>query len=88
MKGALRAAGEDTKRSHTELAKSPAAVKIVQKDITAITAHLTDYERVRRVALLPEEFSIDKGEMTPTLKVKRPVIDQKYGQLIDDLYRS
>jgi long-chain acyl-CoA synthetase len=88
LKGALRAAGEDTKRSHAELAKSPAAVKIVQKAITAITAHLTDYERVRRVALLPEEFSIDKGEMTPTLKVKRPVIDQKYGQLIDDLYRS
>jgi long-chain acyl-CoA synthetase len=88
LKSALRAAGEDTKRSHAELAQSPTAVKIVQKDITAITAHLTDYERVRRVALLPEEFSIDKGEMTPTLKVKRPVIDQKYGQLIDDLFRS
>lgn len=88
LKGALRSAGENTNRSHAELAKLPAAAKIVQKDITAITAHLTDYERVRRVALLPEEFSIDKGEMTPTLKVKRPVIDKKYGQLIDDLYRS
>jgi long-chain acyl-CoA synthetase len=42
----------------------------VQKDVTA-TAHLADYERVRRIALLPEEFSIEKGEMTPTLKVKR-----------------
>jgi long-chain acyl-CoA synthetase len=88
LKSALRAAGEDAKRSHDELAKSPAAMKIVQKDVTAITAHLSDYERVRRVALLPEEFSIDKGEMTPTLKVKRPVIDQKYGQLIDEMYRS
>ena len=88
LKSALRAAGEDSKRSHAEIAKSSVAVKIVQKDITSITAHLTDYERVRRVALLPEEFSIDKGEMTPTLKVKRPVVDHKYGQLIDDLYRS
>ena len=44
--------------------------------------------RVRRVALLAEEFSIEKGEMTPTLKVKRPVIDQKYGTLIDELYRG
>jgi len=43
---------------------------------------------VRRVALLAEEFSIEKGEMTPTLKVKRAVIDQKYGELIDELYRS
>jgi long-chain acyl-CoA synthetase len=88
LKGALRAAGEDPKRSHAELAKSAAAVKIVQKDITAVTAHLTDYERVRRIALLPEEFSIDKGEMTPTLKVKRSVIDEKYNMLIDELYRG
>jgi long-chain acyl-CoA synthetase len=88
LKSALRAAGEDPQRSHAELASSAVAVKIVQKDITAITAHLTDYERVRRVALLPEEFSIDKGEMTPTLKVKRPVIDREYGQLIEELYRG
>jgi len=88
LKSALRREGQEASGTHAELASQPAAVKLVQKDITAITAHLTDYERVRRVALLAEEFSIEKGEMTPTLKVKRPVIDQKYGQLIDDLYRS
>lgn len=88
LKQALRAAAADTSGSHAELSGSAAAIKIVQKDVTAITAHLTDYERVRRVALLPDEFSIDKGEMTPTLKVKRAVIDEKYGTLIDDLYRG
>jgi len=88
LKSALRAAGQDDDGNHAELAGRPAAVKLVQKDITAITAHLTDYERVRRVALLAEEFSIEKGEMTPTLKVKRAVIDQKYGALIDELYHS
>ena len=41
---------------------------------------------MRRVALLPEEFSIDGGEMTPTLKVKRRVVDEKYGELIESLY--
>jgi long-chain acyl-CoA synthetase len=61
---------------------------MVQKDVTMITAHLADYERVRRVALLHEEFSIDKGEMTPTLKVKRNVIDERYGKRIEDLYGS
>lgn len=88
LKSALCAAGEDVTGAHDQLTRNPAAIRIVQKDVTAITAHLSDYERVRRVALLPEEFSIDKGEMTPTLKVKRAVVDQQYGQLIDDLYRS
>jgi long-chain acyl-CoA synthetase len=47
---------------------------------------LNDYERIRRVALLPQEFSIDSGELTPTLKVKRRVIDERYGDLIEELY--
>ena len=88
LKSALRADGQEIDRTHADLASHSAAVKLVQKDVTSITAHLSDYERVRRVALLAEEFSIEKGEMTPTLKVKRAVIDQKYGKLIDELYRS
>ena len=88
VKSALRAAGESLADSHEEIARQPAAVKLVQFDVTKITAHLADYERVRRVALLPNEFSIDAGEMTPTLKVKRNVIDERYADLIDDLYRG
>jgi long-chain acyl-CoA synthetase len=88
LKSALRAAEENVSGSHTDISSLPAAVKLVQKQVTAITAHLADYERVRRIALLPEEFSIEKGEMTPTLKVKRAVIDDRYGKLIDDLYRG
>ena len=88
VKSALRAAGESVGETHEEIAKQPAAAKVVQRDVTKITAHLADYERVRRVALLPNEFSIDAGEMTPTLKVKRNVIDERYADLIDDLYRG
>ena len=86
LRGALRAAGEEIGSTHAEIAKQPAAARLVQRDITGITAHLADYERVRRVALLPEEFSIDGGEMTPTLKVKRAVIDDRYGEIIDEMY--
>jgi long-chain acyl-CoA synthetase len=88
VRHSLRAAGETVVDTHVELSRSPAAVKIVQRDVTMITARLADYERVRRVALLPEEFSIDRGELTPTLKVKRRIIDERYGQLIDELYGS
>ena len=88
LKSAMRDGGESIDGTHEALTNQSGAIKIVQRDVTKITAHLADYERVRRVALLPEEFSIDSGEMTPTLKVKRAVIDQKYEDLIDDLYRG
>jgi long-chain acyl-CoA synthetase len=68
--------------------RSPEAVKLVQRDVSELTAPLADYERVRRVALLPEDFSIDGGELTPTLKVKRRVIDEKYSGLIDEIYNG
>ena len=62
------------------------AVRLIQRDVSELTSTLADYERVRRVRLLPDEFSIDGGELTPTLKVKRRVIDEKYGGLIDEIY--
>jgi long-chain acyl-CoA synthetase len=86
VRQALTAAGEKFPTNREELAKFPAAVKLVQSDAASLTRDLADYERIRRVALLPDEFSIDRGELTPTLKVKRRVIDQKFGDLIDELY--
>jgi long-chain acyl-CoA synthetase len=40
------------------------------------------------VALLPKEFSLESGELTPTLKVKRKVIEERYQKLIDGLYEG
>jgi long-chain acyl-CoA synthetase len=83
---ALKEAGEETRRDRVELSTYPAAIKIVQRDIAKLTASLVDYERIRRVALLPNEFTIDGGELTPTLKVKRKVIDERFGDVIEELY--
>jgi len=88
LKAALAEAGEDdAPKDRVELSKYPPAVKIVQRDISSLTAELVDYERIRRIALLPNEFTIDGGELTPTLKVKRKVIDERYGDLIEELYK-
>jgi long-chain acyl-CoA synthetase len=83
---AVSAADSNAPKSHQELSQHPLAIKLVQRDVTAMTRQLNDYERVKRVALLPAEFTIDGGELTPTLKVKRRIIDEKYSTLIDELY--
>ena len=82
----LSANDEEFPTDRVALAEFPAAIKLVQSDVALLTRELADYERIRRIALLPDEFSIDRGELTPTLKVKRRVIDQKFGQLIEELY--
>ena len=82
----LTEAGEKFPSDRVALANSPAAIKLVQKDVSLLTRALPDYQRIRRIALLPNEFTIDKGELTPTLKVKRRVIDQKFNDLIEELY--
>ena len=46
------------------------------------------YEKVKKVALLDREFEIEKGEITPTLKVKRNIIEQKYQGIINTLYQE
>lgn len=83
---ALAEASQEVPKDRVALSKHPAAIKIVQRDIAKLTAELVDYERIRRVALLPNEFTIDGGELTPTLKVKRKVIDDRFGDLIEELY--
>jgi long-chain acyl-CoA synthetase len=86
VRQALNSKGEDFPDDRAELSRFPAAIRLVQQDVIELTRGLADYERIRRVGLLPEEFSIDRGELTPTLKVKRRVIDDKFGEMIDDLY--
>ena len=86
LKSSLSESEKEVPRSHAELSRHPTAIKLVQSDVARLTAGLADYERIRRVALLPDELTIDNGELTPTLKVKRRVIDEKFGALIEELY--
>ena len=88
LKEAMKDEGVDTTGTREELCEDPQFIKRVQRDAVDLTRELSDYERVKRVYLLPREFSIDKGEMTPTLKIKRNVIDEKYGEAIDEICGS
>jgi long-chain acyl-CoA synthetase len=69
-----------------ELIVDRRVVDMFKADINRLTRELADYEKVKRIALVANEFSIDGGELTPTLKVKRRVVEEKYAELIESLY--
>jgi long-chain acyl-CoA synthetase len=59
---------------------------LFKSEVTRLTRDLADYEKVKRIGLLADEFTIDGGELTPTLKVRRRIVEQKYSGLIESLY--
>ena len=60
--------------------------RLYDEVLEKVNANRPSYETIKRVGLLPHDFTIDAGELTPTLKVKRGKIEEKYSALIDTLY--
>jgi long-chain acyl-CoA synthetase len=75
-------------KDRSELCRHPRILDLLQRQIDALTPNLARYERIKKVALLENEFTIEGGELTPTLKVKRRVIDEKYRDVIEKLYEE
>ncbi len=71
-----------------ELVRNQGLVDFIQKQIDEMTSHLAQFEKIKKVCLLPKAFTIESGELTPTLKVKRKVVESRYKNLIDQLYAS
>jgi long-chain acyl-CoA synthetase len=71
-----------------ELCQHPRIIDLFERQVAALTPGLAQYERVKRIGLLEHELTIEGGEMTPTLKVKRRVVDEKYRDVIDRLYEE
>lgn len=75
----------DTK-DKISLAKHPRIIEFFKKKVDEVTKELAPHEKVKRIALLTEEFTIDGGELTPSLKIRRKFVEDKYRDLIDSLY--
>jgi long-chain acyl-CoA synthetase len=71
-----------------ELARNPAVVERVRRTVDAANAELASYARVKRFAVLPQDWSPEGGQLTPTLKVKRKVVSASHADLIESLYQS
>lgn len=68
------------------LVQTPKVKELIRRAIADANAHLASYESIKNFAILPSEFTIESGELTPSLKVKRKVVDTNYKSLIDGLY--
>lgn len=69
-----------------EAVKKDEVISFYKEKIKELQDHLSDYEKVKKFTLMPAEFEINTGEITPTLKVKRNVVLKKYADLIEKMY--
>ena len=74
--------------TRAELCKNPRIINLFERQIAALTPDLARYEKIKGIALLENELSIESGEMTPTMKVKRRVIEEKFRSVIDGIYET
>jgi len=66
--------------------KDEKIITLYKEKIKELQSHLPDYEKVKKFTLMPAEFDINTGEITPTLKVKRNVVLKKYADIIEKMY--
>ena len=77
-----------TAAGHAELLKTPAIREKMEKEVLGELSGAAHFEMPKKIALLEHDFSLERGELTPTQKVKRRVIDKQYKPLIDSLYEE
>jgi long-chain acyl-CoA synthetase len=74
--------------SREELVKRPEVVEHYKRLVDEVTVDLAQFEKIKKIALLTKEFTQESGEITPTLKVKRRVVEERYKSTIDAMYEG
>lgn len=69
-----------------DLARNKEIYDLIDKDLEKFQKKLANYERVRKFTLLDHQFTLETGEVTPSLKIKRKIIEERYGNLIEEMY--
>ena len=73
--------------SPNELITNEKMIKLIKTDLDHLQKDLAKYEKVRKFSLLSAPFTIENGELTPKLSVKRHIVERKYSYLIDEMYK-
>ena len=74
--------------SNEALVKNSAIVDLIQKELDERQKNLSNYEKIRKFILLPRAFTIEAGQLTPTMKVKRRIVEQEFTCQIEEMYAS
>lgn len=80
--------GINVSGSNAELIQNAEVIQRIEQEVEAFNQEFGKFEQIKKIKLLPKELSIDGGELTPTLKLKRKVINQMYADLIEEIYRD
>ena len=72
--------------SLVEAIKNPALKEAIEKEVDIHNQHFGSWEQVKKISLTQEEWSIEEGHLTPTMKLKRKVVTEKYKTLIEAMY--
>lgn len=75
-------------KNHEELVNNPKIHDMMEKLINDYQKGLASYEQIKRFVLLPRPFTMESGELTNTLKIKRAVVNKRYAKLIDAMYAA
>ncbi len=75
-------------KTPAEFCSNSRIIDLMERQVASATETLSQYEKVKKIALLEDELTVEGGELTPTLKVKRRVVDEKYRSIIDELYTT
>ncbi|MFJ8665383.1 AMP-dependent synthetase/ligase [Streptomyces sp. NPDC093600] len=73
-------------RSYAEVVASPQVEKLIQGYVDRLNEGLQRWQTIKKFRLLPRDLDIEHGELTPSLKLKRPVVERTYKHLIDEMY--
>jgi long-subunit acyl-CoA synthetase (AMP-forming) len=71
-----------------KLSQNEKVRELFQKGVDAVNANLANVEKIKKFTILPNDLSLDGGELTPTLKVKRKVVSEKYADQIQAIYKN
>ncbi|WP_030783454.1 AMP-dependent synthetase/ligase [Streptomyces sp. NRRL S-920] len=73
-------------KSYAEVCAAPATVELVEGYVKQLNEGLQRWQTIKKFRLLPRDLDVEHGELTPSLKLKRPVVERQYKHLIDEMY--